>query len=136
MSTLLCNAPFCQNTRNPNHAWCGKHRWEREKYKVSCYREILPLWAAKRCIKHGLIKFKDTYINPCNNAKRCLICIPSIKVCPKKQKQYNQKSDLRRKNWRLKKRYGISIEQFNLILQSQNNSCAIWKHPLASFQNS
>lgn len=129
----ICNAPFCNNQRNYNHAYCGQHRWEREKYKVKVYKELLPLWSAKRCPVHGLIRFDQCYINPASKSKRCLICTPKIAYCSKKQKYYNQKYDSKRKNWRLKKRYGITIEEFNLILNSQNNSCAICKTPTGEF---
>ncbi|MET0466975.1 MAG: endonuclease VII domain-containing protein [Chitinophagaceae bacterium] len=36
---------------------------------------------------------------------------------------------LRAKDARLRARYGISLEQFNLILESQGNVCAVCKEP-------
>lgn len=107
MSELICNAPFCTNLRNCNHSYCGVHRWEREKYKVKAFKQI------------PLFKINTPKIKP--------------KYCPVKQKHYNTKYDSKRKNWRLKKRYGITLEEFNSILESQNHSCAICKTPTGEF---
>lgn len=125
MSTILCNAPFCQNTRNPNHAWCGEHRWEREKYKIKPYKELLPFWCLKRCDVHGYLKSHQVYVNPANKSKICIQCKEKIPYCPVKQKYYNDKYFDKRKNWRLKQRYGIDTDEYQLLLKKQNNSCAI-----------
>lgn len=135
--THICNAPFCNNSRNYNHAWCGEHRWEREKYKVKSYKELLPLWSVKRCKVHGLLR-----LDQCSKKYKGYIC----KLCntqfrtPEKQKYYNDKYFLKRKNWRLLQRYGITIDHYNSLLIKQNYSCAICKitieeHQLAKGSN-
>ena len=117
----ICNAPFCNTPRDQYRAWCKVHRKEREQYKIKPYYELLPLWAIKRCKVHGLITRKDVYINPSSNAKRCLICKPSIKISAEKQKQYNLKYSEYRRESRLEKRYKIGIQEYEdlLILQNQ-----------------
>lgn len=47
------------------------------------------------------------------------------KVTPEKQKEYNQKYTLKRQDWRLKKRYGISLVEYHILLAKQNYQCAI-----------
>jgi hypothetical protein len=122
----ICNAPFCNNPRNYNHAWCGEHRWEREKYKVKPYKELLPLWSAKRCPVHGLLR-----LDQCSKKLKGYIC----KLCsheyqknyftPEKHKHYNEKYFLTRKDTKLKKRYNMSLVEYESMLKKQNYSCAI-----------
>jgi len=137
MSVISCNAPFCSNSRNPNHAWCGEHRWEREKYKVKSYKELLPLWAIKHCPAHGFLRPSQVYINPANNSKVCRSCA-SLKskssYCPTKQKFYNIKAAPIHQENRLKKRYGISAADYHLMLTKQNNSCGICKITIGQHQ--
>lgn len=108
MSELICNAPFCVNKRNQNHAWCGVHRWEREKHKVKKFKQII------------LFKIKEIKILP--------------KYCPIKQKKYNLKSAPKRKENRLKKRYNITKKQYDKILESQESNCAICNISLDDFK--
>lgn len=95
----ICNAPFCNNPRNYNHAWCGQHRWEREKYKVKPYKE-LPLFKKPKPKK-------------------------AIPYCPTKNKENTIKYSLSRKNSRLKKRYGMSNDAYQTLLLKQNSCCAV-----------
>jgi len=138
MSNTVCNAPFCLNSRNPNLAWCGEHRWEREKYKVKFYKELLPLWAIKRCPVHGFLRPSQVYVNPSSKQRRCRSC-DSIRqkssYCPIKQKKFNIKAGPVRQESRLKKRYGISSVDYHLILTKQNNSCAICKITIDQHQS-
>ncbi len=140
MSIILCNAPFCENTRNPNHAWCGEHRWEREKYKVKTYKELLPIWSNKRCKIHGFLKLDQSFSY--SKGFRCRQCNSQQQRnrTPEKQKYYNDKYFLKRKNWRLLQRYGITIDHYNSLLIKQNYCCAICKisiedHQLAKGSN-
>src|SRR6185312_7295421 len=127
MSNLFCNAPFCQNTRNPNHAWCSTHRWEREKYKIKVYKEVLPYWCLKKCSVHGFLKSNEVYVYPNKKHKVCLQCREANRPIydPIKGKEYNDRHSDRRKDRRLKKRYKISIDAFQALLSHQNNSCAL-----------
>lgn len=125
----ICNAPFCMNQRNYNHAWCPTHRWEREKYKVKPYKELLPFWCLKRCDLHGYLTPQQIYINPANNSKICRLCKKQIPYCPIKNKEYTVKYSSSRKNSRLKKRYGIDFEIYQALLLKQNFCCAICKIP-------
>lgn len=125
MTSLICNAPFCENSRNYNHAWCPSHRWEREKYKVKHFKELLPLWAVKRCKKHGLLRASQTYYHPTQKGYRCLQCVPAYDS--EVQKKYTGRYVEYRRNHRLKARYKITIQQYEVLLKSQNNCCAICK---------
>lgn len=101
VSMHICNAPFCINTRHERFAWCGQHRWEREKYKVKPYKEFFPPWKPK--------------------PKK------PVPYCPVKNKQNTIKYSAARKNSRLKKRYGIDFDNFQSLLLKQNSCCAICK---------
>lgn len=127
MTSLICNAPFCENTRNKNHAWCPIHRWERHKFKVKVYKELLPLWSVKRCEIHGLLRKHEVRKN--HKIYSCKACIktnwkPYDSIAAK---NYNERYTERRKDRRLKKRYKTSLEEYNSILFSQKNVCAICK---------
>ncbi len=136
MPNILCNAPFCQNTRNPNHAWCGEHRWDREKRKIKPYKELLPYWCLKRCDIHGLLKSHQIYINPANKAKSCIYCLIINRPAydPIRGKQYNEKYSDRRKDRRLKKRYQLSLDEYYLLLKTQLGFCAICKIHISDHQ--
>jgi len=117
--------PFSQNTRNPNHAWCSEHRWEREKYKIKSYKELLPFWCLKCRDIHGYLKTHQVYVNPANKSKICIQCKDKVPYCPIKQKKYADRYTDYRKNWRLNQRYGINSNKYQELLQKQNHCCAI-----------
>lgn len=48
-------------------------------------------------------------------------------VISKKQKIYNRKTKKERKNYELMRNYGITLEQYNSMLISQNHKCAIYE---------
>ena len=122
MSELICNVPFCNNSKkNTKSAYCGSHEWERTKYKVKAYKELLPLWAVKRCKVHGLIRQNQCYKILNSNRYRCKLCKYHNSYKPTdKNKKYRQEQFL-------VKRYGINKQQYETILLYQNNVCAICK---------
>lgn len=132
--THICNAPFCQNTRNKTHSYCGIHRWEREKYNVKAYKELLPLWSYKRCQIHGLLRIDQSFSH--SKGFRCRQCNleQQRNRTPEKQKHYNEKYSLKRKQWKLSKRYGINIETYNSLLIEQDSSCSICKIHISEHQ--
>ena len=135
VSMHICNAPFCNNSRNYNHAWCGEHRWEREKYKIKPYKELLPFWCLKRCDVHGYLKPHQVYVNPCNKIKLCIQCKKKVPYCPIKNKENTIKYSVTRKSSRLKKRYGIDNSEYQSLLLKQNSCCAICKISINEHEN-
>src|ERR1700679_2451550 len=124
-----CNVPFCESTRDYKHSICPAHRWENTKFNVKKYREILPVWALKRCKKHGLLTKDEVYKNPSHKNFFCWYCVVK---CRKphdsiKRKEYYKINSTRMKNRDLKKKYGLGLQEYNLMLLNQNNSCAICK---------
>ena len=59
----------------------------------------------------------------------------TCRVCEKReQKEYNKKYPEKRKNSWLKYNYGITLDEYNEILESQNNKCDICKRAATSFK--
>ena len=121
--SVICNTPFCENKRNPNHAWCGEHRWDREKRKIKPYKELLPYWCPKRCDIHGYLNRHQVSINT-KGSTYCRQCV-NAKYDPEKNKKYFSRYKARQKNWSLQKRYKISADDFQSLMISQNSCCAI-----------
>jgi len=120
--THICNAPFCNNSKKNNKsAYCGVHEWERTKFNIKAYKELLPLWAVKRCKKHGLIRAGQSYKILNSNSYRCTLCKYHNSWKPSAAYREVQKDRF------LKKRYGINNHDYEKMLLSQNNSCAICK---------
>lgn len=107
--SLICNAPFCENPRNRNHAWCPVHRWERFKFKIKPFKQI-------------------QLFNP--KIKK------TLKLTKEQNKRYNQKYSNYRRNQQYLKRYGVTREYYLKLLDLYNHQCAICKskatkkHPL------
>lgn len=120
--THICNAPFCDNSKkNTKSAYCGAHEWERTKFNIKAYKELLPLWAVKRCKKHGLIRQSQSYKILNSNSYRCRLCKYKNNYKP------NESYKKIRQDRFLQKRYGINNDSYEKILTSQNNVCAICK---------
>lgn len=126
----ICNAPFCQNSKkNTKSAYCGAHEWERTKYNVKAYKELLPLWSVKRCKKHGYIRASQSYKILNSNSYRCRLC--KYKNNHKPDESYKK---IRQERF-LIKRYGIDNDAYSIILSNQNDSCAICKTKNLNFNS-
>lgn len=132
----FCNAPFCPNPKyihkGKSYGYCSQHISQRMKYKVKAYKELLPLWAFKRCQIHGLLNYDQVYPHYNNQLKKtlydCMYCSRSYKnkaYCPIEAKAINAKKASQKRNRELKCVYGITLDEYNEILKSQNYSCAI-----------
>ena len=133
----LCKAPFCQNPAHTRpgsgklEGWCKEHIAERNKFNVRAYVELLPLWAFKRCKVHGLLNFDQCYRHKMKGKPHrfiCRLCTMSYvnsQYCPNKAKASQVKRASGIRNARLKCIYGITLDEYNKILESQNNACAI-----------
>jgi hypothetical protein len=130
---LICNAPFCQSTiAKKSYIYCWVHRAEREKYNVKRMELVMPLWSVKNCKVHGHLRRHQTIANHTNpsgiNSPRCKYC-KKIKspYCPIKNKIYLTKHGDKRKNSKLLKTYKITLQEYKVLLENQNQSCAICK---------
>lgn len=135
----LCNAPFCPNPKyihaDKTKGWCLFHLGERAKFKVKIYKEILPIWAVKRCDIHGLLRPSQAYLHQAKgkylgyHCKKCTSGYMKERYDPNQAKIANAKKKNQKRNRELKCLYGITLDQFDSILAGQNNSCAICNSP-------
>lgn len=133
MSTIICNAPFCQNTiKYTKSKYCAPHQIERQQLKITAYKELLPLWSVKLCQIHG-------YLRPSQTVKRLNKNQYICKLCQKSHRQPKFPISDKSKAWRKEKyliaRYGINQKDYDNILISQNNSCAICKQHLFNYDS-
>lgn len=130
MSTILCKAPFCQNTiAKKSHVYCWPHRAERQKYNVKRMEFVMPLWAVWKCKVCGPLNSKQvTKISKWHPTHYCRKCrLEKRKYCPIKNKKYLTKHGDKRKNSKLLKTYKITLNDYNNLLNQQNHVCAICK---------
>lgn len=129
-----CSAPFCPNPMYFNkkyYTYCTEHLAERAKYKVKAYKEVLPLWAFKRCKVHGLLNFDQVYIREVKgkligyHCKKCTKTYINKHYDPAKAKIQNAKKAAQKRNRELKCIYGITLDDYHTLLKSQNYACAI-----------
>lgn len=128
-----CKAPFCDGfIKYTKSKYCSYHQIERQTLGIKAYKEILPLWSIKRCKLHG-------YLRPSQCIKRLgknqYIC----KLCQKSHRQpsfkKSQKTYERNKDRHLIRRYGITLKDYNKILNKQNNACAICKKHILNYDS-
>ncbi len=134
MSSILCNAPFCQNTiKYSKSKYCSPHQIERQKLKITAYKELLPLWSVKLCKIHG-------YLRPSQTIKRLNKNQYICKFCAKNHRQpkpfTSELSKARKKERALIKLYGIDQKCYDEILKRQNNLCGICKTYLLNYDSS
>lgn len=108
----ICIVPFCENIKKGKNLKCYFHIREQEKLNIKPYKELLPLWAKKRCKIHGLLRSNQVY----QYGNKCKLCVTA----------YDKNNPIKQ-NTNLIKRYGASFSEYEKILQSQNNQCAICK---------
>ena len=128
--TYRCNVPFCDKLRPYSKSYCSKHRWQFEKLKIPAYIELLPLWSFKRCEAHGLLNYDQVYYHKatsCYLCNKCIVIKRKLNYDPKKQKEYIKTKAIHRKNYALFKKHKLSLDEYNSIIQKQNNKCAICK---------
>jgi len=129
MSSNICNVPFCQNLKKKNSGLCSSHNYENSKFNQKMFKDLLPIWAVRRCKKHGLLRLSDTNSNK-NNKFVCKYCTKEINnknYNKEYQRIYMNKRYEHNKFLRLKKIYGISKTQYYEKLENQNYICAICK---------
>ena len=128
--TYQCNVPFCDQNRPYSRSYCSKHRWEFEKLKITAYKELLPLWAFKRCKKHGLLNYDQVCFHKTSGLWLCDKCTKYNKnknYDPIKMKEYVKIHAKHRKNYALKKNHKLSLDDYEIMLKNQNGKCSICK---------
>lgn len=109
---------------------------ERTKYKVKQYIEVLPVWAVKRCSKHGLLT-RLQCLSEQRNQFRCRQCSSANKkknYCPAKINAQNVKLWPLRKKQLYKRKFGLTHQEQETMLKKQKNLCAICKKPQQEFK--
>ena len=129
MSNIICNVPFCQNTRNPKKSKCEFHTWENRK--VPKFKQLIPFWAVKLCNIHGYLTKANCRASSSNKNIQYYVC----RSCEKQKARDKYKPIVRfkkhrtlyesTKNRTIKNAYGIEIEDYKNLLLKQNGRCAI-----------
>jgi hypothetical protein len=133
MTSIICNAPFCRESiKYAKSKFCSPHQIERQKLGITAYKELLPLWSLKRCKIHGYLRPSQCFKRLNKNQYIC-------KQCQKTHRQPDfrpsEKTKTLRKHNNLIKRYGITQKEYDSILLSQNNVCAICKSTILNFDS-
>ena len=93
------------------------------------YRTTTPIiWPNKSKVCPSCHRRKPAthkYFGPDKDGRICWCRTCINKRTKKWTKENNVRARLRQKEWNLLKRYGISIEEYNLQLEKQGNACAI-----------
>lgn len=125
--------------KNGTKLYCKICRREREKKKRDIVRlmkennQILIDENTKHtCYKHGEISYSDIYIDGYGKTA-CRICKRKNNLISNKTWiKNNPESYKQSQNKRSIKKYGITLDEYNFILLSQNNCCRICKLPETS----
>jgi len=137
----ICKAPFCPNDRYENSSYCYPHMTERLLYEVTQHKEVLPAWAVKRCKKHGLLTSKQARRDKTRtgeSAYRCGQCARDVKkkgYNPEKERAYRKSREGYTKKYGYLKKFGLTFEEQDALLQSQSNLCAICRLPQRPFKS-
>lgn len=96
-----------------------------KKFKISKFKEFLPLWCVKRCEIHGLLKPSQCETHPAYNSKICKKCRKN----KRKKFELTDRIKLKYQQYNFKFKYGITIDQYKIMLKMQNYVCAICEKP-------
>jgi|10_taG_2_1085330.scaffolds.fasta_scaffold00018_71 hypothetical protein len=85
----------------------------------------------KRCPTCKLVKSLEKFCTSKNSnggySSHCKECSKHLtkKITPQQRKKYYSRSKEKVRNYNLIKKYGITLEEYNIMLKKQNNVCAI-----------
>ena len=126
-----CCVPFCDKlTPRSKDRFCSSHRNEFFIRKISPYKELPPVWAFQKCKIHGFQKREHFYYHKKYNSYYCkphTLQKIKAKYCPVKRKAKQEREWHQQRNYRIKKQFNITSEDFNVLLYQQNHQCAICK---------
>ena len=127
-----CIVPFCiKTTPRSKDRFCSAHRSEFQRRKITPFKELPPLWAFRKCKHHNWQPFEHFYYHKPSNSYVCKpYTLSSLKekYCPIKRKEKQKREWHRQRNYRIKKRFNITSDDFNKLLNEQNHQCAICKN--------
>src|SRR6202161_4289453 len=72
MLDRICKVPFCLNNRNGKNSYCNSHHWEKQKFGVKKFKELLPFGFVKNCKVHGYLTVSEAPWN--RNHYKCIKC--------------------------------------------------------------
>lgn len=155
MSTKICSKckeeknieksfHFQNKKKNIRASWCKSCSYElklnkyKKKEEAGLLSRISTITAKelkehdlKRCPTCKLVKSLEEFYTSKNSnggyASHCKECSRYLnkKITPNQRKKYYTRSKERVRNYNLIKRYGITLEEYNIILKKQNNVCAV-----------
>ena len=148
MKSLICRVENCQKIRAKESTLCPAHKWRWSKYKSFelPIKPSLPAQVLRVCRKHGELKIKDVFKDGLDKNKnikyRCKHCKKEdkknytsthkdqikerSKIYEKNRKKYDSSAEsLSNLKNRLKKKYNITIEQYEQMIIDQNGCCWI-----------
>ena len=145
----ICRIKSCSKTREKESTLCGMHRWRWKKYNsYDLPAKIMnPEGILKICKIHGELGLEEVYKSKSSSGYRIWIC----KVCKlesnkrhlkknpeqtkkrrgqyeKGRKKYDESSESYNSIvYRLKNKFNLTLEQYETMINNQNNLCAICK---------
>ena len=134
----ICRVDGCDKERDIKKAskLCSMHRsrWSRHK-SFDLVAEVIPEGFVMKCSYHGFITdeqvksspYKSTYTSKTLISRACRECIKESQA--KNQKNFPEKVKLKSQKHLIKKKYGLSWDEYNAIKDSQNNKCKICRKP-------
>ena len=119
----ICKVDGCNSVvKYPTYMLCGIHRYRWEKYKSyeAPKQKSLPENIKMKCKIHGFLTIDEVDIS--EHFYKC-------KQCRKERRKKNKEDPRKVKNSYLKRIFKITLEDYEKLLEKQNNLCKICNKP-------
>ncbi len=120
---FLSRCKSCDIRKDPE---ARRKRWELEGGKIPTkVAQELKSQGLRRCPGCRSIKKIDQFYS--DKAAHCILCMNEMsrKRPPEEKKEYYKKKRLQFRSSILLRKFGITLDQYNELLKSQDNKCAI-----------